>query len=74
MKCTKLHICRYVSHIHNKPLDKPCNYPHKLTQHPNNIVLLEQSHYDELDEDVLLRLLRYHYNNTHRKVHKSLID
>jgi len=61
MNCTKLHLCRYQFHFSNKPYDKPCHYPHKLSDHPNNRVLLERYNYDTLNEDLLLNLLRRYY-------------
>jgi len=66
MNCTKLHLCRYLSHFLNKPLEKPCHFPHKLTEHPNNRVLLRQYNYDTLDDNILLQLLRYHYEQIKR--------
>ena len=68
MNCTKLHLCRYISHFSNKPLDKPCQYPHKLSEHPNNIVLLRRFNYDTLNEDFLLDLLRLHYKTNNEQV------
>ncbi|CAF2078344.1 unnamed protein product [Rotaria magnacalcarata] len=64
MQCTKLHVCRFISHAFNRPLDKPCYYPHKLSQHSHNVLLLKQFNYDALDEDILLHLLRLHYTIT----------
>ncbi|CAF1400134.1 unnamed protein product [Adineta steineri] len=61
MNCTKLHLCCYVSHFSNKPLEKPCLFPHTLRQHPNNIVLLKKFQYDTLDQDLLLNLLRFYH-------------
>jgi hypothetical protein len=66
MNCTKLHLCRYISHFSNKPLEKPCHFPHNLTGHPNNRVLLRQYNYDTLDDNILLQLLRRYYEQIKR--------
>jgi hypothetical protein len=63
MNCTQLHLCRYISHFSNKPIDKPCRFPHKLSDLPNNVVLLRRFNYDTLNEDILLDLLRIYYKN-----------
>ena len=68
MKCTNLHMCRYMSHFTNKILEKPCTYPHKLSHHPNNVVLLQKYHCDTLNEDLLFRLLRLHYSIKNEQV------
>ncbi|CAF1120872.1 unnamed protein product [Rotaria sordida] len=67
MKCTKLHLCRYISHFSNKPLEKPCYYPHKLSDHMNNNILLRRFNYDILNEDLLLNLLRHYYKMNHEQ-------
>ncbi|CAF4736765.1 unnamed protein product [Rotaria sp. Silwood1] len=67
MKCTQLHLCRYMSHFSNKPLEKPCSYPHKLSDHPNNVILLRRFNYDTLNENLVLNLLRRHYNRNHEQ-------
>jgi hypothetical protein len=66
MNCTKLHLCRNINHFSNKPLDKPCYFPHQLTEHPNNRILLQQYNYDTLDGNLLLNLLRFHYEQVKR--------
>jgi len=66
--CTQLHLCRYPLHFNtNKPLDKPCTFPHKLTDLPQNVILLRQYNYDIFDEDILLKLLRLFYEKTCRQ-------
>jgi hypothetical protein len=42
-------------------MEKPCHFPHKLSDYPNNLILLERYNYDSLNEDLLLNLLRLHY-------------
>jgi hypothetical protein len=61
MHCSQLHLCRYISHFSRKPLEKPCRFPHQLSDHPNNLLLLRQFNYDTLNEELLLNLLRLHY-------------
>jgi hypothetical protein len=68
MNCTKLHLCRNISHFSNKPLNKPCQFPHKLSDHANNIVLLRRFNFDTLNEDFLLDLLQFHYKTNLEQV------
>jgi hypothetical protein len=68
MDCSKLHLCRYLSHFSNKPFDKPCYFPHKLSDHSNNVLLLRRYNYDKLNEELLLELLRRCYKANNEQV------
>ncbi|CAF0856222.1 unnamed protein product [Adineta ricciae] len=48
------------SHFFRKPSDKECCFPHKLTEHPNNVILLRKFNYEVFDENLLLDILRLH--------------
>ncbi|UJR14782.1 hypothetical protein I4U23_001770 [Adineta vaga] len=61
MRCSKLHLCCYPSHFFTKTSDKNCCFPHKLSEHPNNIILLRKFNYDTFNEDLLLDILRLHH-------------
>lgn len=69
MNCTRLHLCRIASHFSNKPPEK-CHFPHKLSDNANNVMLLQRYNYHELNEDLLLNLLRLHYTMNQEQVKK----
>ena len=58
----------YMSRFKNNILENPCNFPHKLSQHPNNVVLLRKYHYNILNEDLLCHLLHLHYSIKNKQV------
>ena len=58
MHCSKLHLCCFPAHFSRKSADKECRFPHKLTEHPNNVMLLRKFNYETFDENLLLDLLR----------------
>jgi hypothetical protein len=68
MNCTKLHLCCIPAHFSNKSPDKNCHFPHKLSEHPNNLILLRKVNYDTLNEDLLLDLLRLYYKTNNQQV------
>ena len=68
LSCSQFHVCRHVHHKSDKPLDKPCNYAHKLSDLQMNTRLLRAHQYDRFDEDVLLDLLRLYHKTVQSHV------